>query len=110
MKFTIKRDKWLRGPDDSVLFDGKNMCCLGFVAEQCGVKKKEMRSLGDPSQISESVADVLRGILVRGNMENNALTSKAIEINDDENINDTAREKKLLSLFKKHGHTLIFKD
>ena len=41
-RFTVYRNKWNRGSPTAshLLGNGGKMCCLGFLAEQCGVPRK----------------------------------------------------------------------
>lgn len=110
-EFTIKRSKWLRGEDgDSFLLrstDGK-MCCLGQIANQCRVAKAHLKDRGTPAQVGTSIAGKIKDFVMEGN--NTPLSYDAMKINDDEEITDKVREKRLISLFKKHGITLTFVD
>jgi hypothetical protein len=115
VKFTVSRETWIRGGDDITRLlrprDGK-MCCLGFVCEQLGVPRDELRDRGAPADVGTMSLRIVEGVLTRrsdlGTLYNNDLTESAIGINDDEKIDDDERERRLTALFAEHGHELEF--
>lgn len=123
MKFTIKRDKWLRGDmgnRDTALYAPGNdrSCCLGHVFSQatgisrsqlvgCAViesatrllcKTKEVNDLTNLGFIEEYDRDVL----------DSEFSASAMSINDNEFIEDWQREEELKNLFESQGHELEF--
>ena len=89
----------------------KTLCCLGFVANQCGVPKKALLNVGMPEDIGsheEKLEGVLISTLETEFPRNNTLAVEAQTINDDDRITNKQREEKLKEVFKKHGFTLRF--
>lgn len=125
-KFTINRDTWLRGePDDSFLLrDDGFMCCLGQIAEQCGVPRDHLLNMDIPAGLlgsdefnlaphpvigmlaeKASAADIhIMNIWFR----NTTLAHDAMTINDSYNYSDVERESRLIKLFAKHNIELEF--
>ena len=110
MKFTVYEDEWngmnvkevLR---DSKLLDNNNkMCCMGFVAEQLGIPRRDLVDVPALHTIRstkniEHVFDVAAGWV-----------GVAYEINDNINLGVNLEEKKeaLINLFAENGHELVF--
>lgn len=92
----IDRRKWLRGCDDSKLYDSetRRMCCLGFCAIQNGFRKKDIKDHPYPSDIDFKP-------LLDNNGRWRPTTEKLMEVNDNTKIDDSVREKKIISLFKR---------
>jgi hypothetical protein len=121
-EFVVQRSKWLRGKEDgTVLLDQHGcMCCLGFVAKQCGVTDYNLLDSGLPSSmgLSEGDEDAQRigGVLLTpqryssspGSWRDADLVEVAVEINDSTTLTDDEREARLTALFAKHGYTLRF--
>lgn len=57
MKFKVIEDTWLHGPfpegtNTSVLLNGKgDRCCMGFLAQQCGIPDEALLDLPDFSHL-----------------------------------------------------------
>lgn len=125
MKFTIDRSKWLRGLGSErftyLRTPEGNMCCLGFVCIQLGVHPADILnhripiSVVDPGGshgLSGEPPEPMVGVLLRPGFPKWAqtdLTREAVDINDDDTISNHERERHLRYLFKKHGHTIVFK-
>lgn len=113
MKFTVKRSKWKNArsfteEETRLLNREGHMCCLGFVAKQCGAKNKDIQYESTPASI-EKIPERLQGIFVyEGYRSNTPLSVEAMAINDDATITNSVRERKLKSLFKKYGHEIEF--
>lgn len=96
MKFTIKREKWRCGID-GIHKNGKGKtklinqkeykCCLGFIAEQCGIEHEKIRNISDPIDIKdEKDLKKISNILVQKEYTihtKTKLASKAMYINDN---------------------------
>ena len=127
MKFIVDRTKWYRGKSENsskLLFPGtQKMCCLGFVALQCGFTPKAIQGVATPGMISfEFVFDTpkytkkqfprgfrfLLGLDINGDWEDSKMSHRAMEINDDAALTDKQRERKLKELFKRAGHQIMF--
>jgi hypothetical protein len=93
MKLIIDRNKWLRGEgdEDSYLLrssDGK-MCCLGFLAKECGHADCEISDVCAPPKIrnrKSKMNDLVEGSLPSG------LCSELMMENDDQGKSDSYRE------------------
>ncbi len=124
MKFTINRAKWrcggiettwnpnknLVGKGDTALLNPEGfMCCLGQIACQLGVKKKDILEEAEPCDINKELPVLTKRLDNFGEYDNSQLSSQAMRINDDPNLSLAERERKLKSLFSKFHHTLVFK-
>lgn len=110
----INRAKWRTGGDsdyqtgngDTQLLNHEGfMCCLGFRCNQLGIPKGDLVDVGEPNQLSEEwiIPD-----LVNRNGYNTLFCGKAIDINDDEDITQREREKRIKNHFSKKGIKVIF--
>lgn len=132
MEFVIDRSKWRSGGDgenqigrgSTLLYNNQGfMCCLGQTCNQIGVKVKDMRGLGEPGEISGNDYKDLPEIFFNVEVEEDIwddgeeevflndtdLSAEAISINDNEEMGQRERERRLRELFAKHGHKLKFK-
>lgn len=124
--FVVDRATWLtaslrdaRGRLESFMLDeehGGLMCCLGFVARQCGISARSLSKHQTPSDVYESHPSArrkLRGFLlnvdVLGDLVHTPLADHAMSINDARAIAPVKRERKLKALFRRHGYTLRFR-
>lgn len=113
--FTVKRSEWLRGFNiNSCLLneDGK-MCCLGFYARACGLRKQDILDMSDPEQCTSVKNKKWNTFLIDdddGSDDNSQYCWELMEANDDKNLSDKKREKKLTSTFKKAGVKVEFVD
>lgn len=105
LKLIIKRSKWLRGEteEDSQLLSpntGK-MCCLGFLARQCGYTAKDIKGILTPEDVANTSKFIPRLIKVNEGVFNNTkLCNTFMDINDASEITDYQREKRLIKWFK----------
>lgn len=114
-KLTIDRSRWLRGEGSDISFlrrerDGK-MCCLGFLALQCGMTVAKITGVANPSD----VLDERWPLTIIGQddhciVENTNLTNNMIEMNDAEWLAEEEREESLKKLFAVVGIELEFVD
>lgn len=118
-KIRINRKKWLNGSNNngnSVLWDSceKKGCCLGHAIHQVSGKSWEsLDSLFTPEEVFQR-QDVL-GLTKRegwfeSSYQDSDFTERAIAINDNINISDMQREKRLIKLFRKNKIRLSFYD
>ena len=129
-EFTVNRKKWHRGKgcDTSCLLNptsGK-MCCLGFYALQSGLSKKNIEKMPTPNAVRQRLngEDVYSSMsfdcisepakpikwktkLISGK-SNSATCGHLMEVNDNKDISDEVREKKITSLFKRIGIAVKF--
>ena len=120
MKLEIDRSKWLRGEGgvNSKLLrysDGK-MCCLGFLALECGFEDDEIRNRSNPSELNCSPGQAGFGWLVKEiyvgprGWDTSRAGEEAIDINDNEKLTQDQRERMLADLFEDNGIELSFVD
>jgi hypothetical protein len=106
---TIERAKWRRGGDVNnkkygmtMLLNSRGyMCCLGFDAIACGIAKDRLRRRDYPHQIRNAPAEYV-ATRTDGNWHSDAV-SEAIEANDDPDISDREREKRVRAALKRLG-------
>lgn len=122
MKFVIDRSVWRCGGGGPakhgtgctyLLNEQGFMCCLGMVAKQLGYKDKEILNCGEPDEVDSDRENLLvrkiDGSDFNTYHKNSELSSKAIEINDDDDkLNDEERELRLVALFAQEGHEVEF--
>lgn len=118
-KFTIKRSEWYRGKgsDDSrLLNEDKQKCCLGFYSLSCGLRSQDIRDMASPYDVIEEHNKLWKSFLITEPDESNELdwnsrdANQLMSINDDEKTSDAHKEKKIITMFKKHGIAVKFVD
>lgn len=115
--FIVKRSTWLRGGESFLRKDGR-LCCLGFYCVQAGVEIDDIDGWIMPSEmVNEAEIDHQYEIDALTEFDDeyacardSHLTDAAVEINDDEDIAESERERRLTQLFAGHGITLTFED
>lgn len=130
MKFTIDREKWLRGESPSVSrllrsIDRK-MCCLGFAALASGYTENDIRDKTGPSEVREDRIEVLAddifelltfnidGPVGFRHVGNNAVCKSMMDANDrkfnadGQPMTDVERESTLKNLFSSIGVEIDF--
>jgi hypothetical protein len=130
--FVVDRKTWYRGKgtDRSCLLNNANrMCCLGFYALACGLDKKVIRNIPDPSHAvklteGEAVQDINEKSVTRKSdvrwstklinkndiyHDNTYHCYDLMSVNDDDEITEEVRENELTKLFKKIGIQVTFK-
>lgn len=118
MNLIINRRKWLRGkPHESYLLHATNnkMCCLGFLAKQCGYSDDEICGVTSPAGLKyrmfiEAMENKFPKTILNKDFENTDITGILMDINDKKRKNFTLakREKKIKELFKKAGIKVKF--
>jgi len=128
--FTVDRSFWHRGgwrlDSDSQRLghggaalrnDEGNACCLGHIANQCGLPWSELDGVELPGDLRSTSKPPLYGVLIdfeseeltdTENTPNSDLVNEAAGINDNSKISDSEREEKLTELFLKSGIALTF--
>lgn len=116
-RFVVSRARWMRGQEDAQLLDNHDrMCCLGFVCEQRGLPREMLLGTPDPGWLMPGETGPVDGLLtVRGATGTprdrcTALASDAIVVNDDDEIDDAERERRLSALFAAHGYEMVFES
>lgn len=117
--FVIHRSNWLRGKKstNSFLWNGQShhsMCCLGQIAEQCGVSKEDLRYHPSPSALEKQDRLLLPAFLLAeidglGGLDSDACRLLMIT-NDDSHKTDANREELIIHKFAQHGYTVTFED
>lgn len=129
---TINRKRWARGGkngDAALLNTEGNMCCLGFACKKLGFSVNEINGIGAPCDLMDALQETKAqaeraakklaplakyrvvmadeyGVDVRG--EQKASTDNAMSINDDTDITDSVRERKLVPVLKRLGFNVKF--
>ena len=123
----LKSSQWLRGEytqyDGSCLYDGgrkHQFCCLGVLAKECGIPPRKLRDKADPVELLEDKNgdmvktrdDLPEGLRWCVNKRGRASRdcNLAIRANDDTDITDAKRLKKLVPIFRRNGWDLQFVD
>lgn len=113
----IDRSKWRTG-GESPSKTGKGytqllnkqgfMCCLGFRCNQMGIPKKDLLGNHIPEHLKGlyDIPDLIEED--EGKWSDTAFTQEAININDDESITSTEREKSIKEHFATIGVTVKF--
>jgi len=122
MKLVIKGSQWLRatgnigyenstGTYTAQLWRGKRGCCLGILANQCGMSQAKLSrdSKFEPTDYAYTdVPQQYRDFCWDGGESANWL-QEAMEINDESEYTDAQKIKKLRPAFAEAGITLIWK-
>lgn len=123
--FTIDRSFWVRGGQSregqtmgasSLRNEKGNACCLGHIANQCGVPWEAMVNASLPNDLRLAIRPLLYGVLIgygapidsEDMLPNSNIANEAARINDNSDISDVTREAALTTLFLKSGITLTF--
>jgi len=132
-KFVIDREIWSRGKPNSALLIGKRTaelladksvydgegckCCLGIYLTVCGVSDEVLSDVGEPIELSEvAQQEALEGgagswLFAEEDRNSSSITvAELIEINDDEEISETSRERSITALFLSQGIEVEFKN
>ena len=103
-KLTIDRKRWLRGETDSVLRNKKGlMCCLGFYCLRKRFKVADILDVTSPSDVIyiNGTTRLDRLIVLDDDADDNAVCNNLMIINDNTDISDKQRERRITQLFKK---------
>lgn len=109
LKFTVYRDRWLRSDAwSSMLLNGEKLrCCMGFLAEACGLHNNTIEGIAVfrllPSEEFWKLPEALRPVLddvehkIDGitRYKDAVATGELYRINDDPDLTDEEREKRL---------------
>lgn len=113
-KLIIEEDKWLRGEGSMASrllrpADGK-MCCLGFLALQCGYTEEQISDYSAPKSIVYDYGGKPKGSfekLVSINTDNHHrsvqctnICERLMEANDDQSLSNIGRKCRISELFK----------
>ena len=116
LEFTVKLSKWICGGSSveaNGLGEGQTAllnkegykCCLGFACGQLGFKGRLLEE-AEPDDLGR----IIPGLTKRGDdcVINTAFSDKAIIINDDTHTTVEEKQKRLISLGKKHKIKINF--
>jgi len=107
MKFTVERNKWLRGQgaaQSDLLNSAGKMCCLGFYSLACGLRYENILHVTSPASIDDSLLTGELSKLVELSSDGYVNTPDCLRlmiINDDVELTDNQREARLKILFTK---------
>ena len=119
-KFILDRSKWLCGDKSfeinkngnnslgSELWDPhkKRGCCLGNLALACGVSKNDLQDHGMPTEIN--IPNILKFLTLPGKLPGANREKDYAIVNDDKEISQKEREKRLKKLMKEDGIDIQF--
>ena len=117
MHFKVDRSKWRRGHTKMrmetagppcLLNEEGNSCCLGFCALQLGLSPSEIFYVAYPNGIGHPLKDFNQPGELPGSWLNTLLSVGAAGLNENCELTEAEREKKLKALFRQHGHTISF--
>jgi len=112
MDFTIKREKWIRGREGTLLLENGCGCVLGHVCVQLGVSTEALLGRCLPGSVARSSPEArlaMQPILDEDGLLSD-WASVAMDLNDAPRINDGPRERRIAKEFRRAGHTLTFVD
>lgn len=107
----IDRKRWRRGGkyEDVALLDDKGqMCCLGFLAKQCGIKLYRGEQCDYDSLDSEDIEKLPYGFIDAPQCPTK-LHNDLIDTNDDKSLRGKEREEKIKQLMLKANVKVTFK-
>lgn len=110
---TISRKRWYRGKGTmgSRLYrrSDRTMCCLGFASRQCGASVKMIENVALPSSV---ILDSYIGLdeFYKYLLDDIHVMSAMAGVNDDPDIIDAVRERRLKQLAKQAGMRFVFTD
>lgn len=115
----ISVKRWLHGGRSRSVLRNEtgSMCCLGFLARDCGASVDQIVDLYSPQNLPQvkwpkkllrksTEADRVYHSLSKVNTE---LTKDMIKVNDDKTLSLTQKKSKLRKLFSQIGYRLTFK-
>ena len=112
--FIVDTAKWKHSHSfpahNTYLYDKKGkqemMCCLGFVCNQLGIPKKDLKNCLNPSNLS-SEWDI--PYLLKSLDHHSELATEAILINDSPKISVADKKRKLQKVFNSYDLNIKFK-
>lgn len=123
LKVVINRKRWMRGNRDSERFKHRSQlwhrgadagCCLGHAMHQvCKIQLADLHGIAFPNGTMQYQKPNFEKFCSGGKdflFADTQFSQEAAAINDDGNISDKEREKKLKALFKENGLKLTFKN
>lgn len=133
MTFEVKRSEWIRGDSQHTglfvrpgicnpAFPERKRCCLGFFANACGISDRSISGYSSPAghrrserTVPSEWAALTRAVTIKDlgccqDYRDISLCGDIIDCNDSHSVEDEKREKKLMELFGKLGHTVVFVD
>ena len=114
-QFTIIREKWLRGDEDtSMLLDDTGCrCCLGSYLQACGLTDAQLQDRHVPADVRGGLpveAQWLRRVIPIEGARQFTQDFHLMEVNDNEALTDAEREASITKLFKEQGIEVLFVD
>jgi len=109
-KLIIDRKKWRRGFDDNTyLLSSSGMCCLGFDAISEGFSELDIKEVYEPAHLKIKIKGITKkSIRSIGGLEHTNIAHCLMHANDNMDMAEEKREKKITSLFKKIGREVEF--
>lgn len=118
MNFVVKKKNWYRGKggDSCLLRSDGQRCCMGFVAQQLGIPDDILLTCRTISALETSKIDPKILQKLEDNIQSRPFnyTPKWVSLaycdNDNPDIDDDERIRRLQKLAKDGGHTFTFED
>lgn len=116
-KYIIDRSKWRCGGDGfsakgkgvtKLLNSDGYMCCLGQTSRQEGISDSDLLNRNNPSCVGKDVGPFATYCSKFNDYESTLLARDAIRINDNTEILNEERERRLIELFSRHDLELEF--
>lgn len=106
IKVVVDRKKWYRGKgsdSSGLLLNNGKMCCIGFLARRLGCKPREIRDRPTLMMVDRLAVTLLLD-------KYRDIIDDAYQTNDDQEIDDKARERELKVYGKEMGVNFVFKN
>jgi hypothetical protein len=135
VQLTIKRSKWLRGERAMRSYlhrePDQKKCCLGFLAEQCGIEVRLLanhHTLSEITPLMQELPSAMDFLLTKDRSTDSDVANELMTINDTplgakacvhkynpahhdfEVLSEELREGKLAQVFANHGLAAHFVD
>jgi hypothetical protein len=110
-ELVIDRRKWDRGNPDkyggALLKEGGQMCCLGFYARACGLRKKDIFRIGMPINVRQE-APIRNKAAWNVLLHQEGIANRLSRTNDNKQTSDQEKEIGIKKDFKKLGVKVTF--
>jgi len=112
MKFIVDRRTWYRGhgsDTSSLLREDGTRCCIGFVAQQCGIPDSAILNRSDIVEMNYK-DDPNCTLFPSWMRDTRNMIGPAYNANDNDQISDAVRETRLKAIFAEQGDEIEFEN
>lgn len=119
LQVTVEREKWYRGkgahgsylviPEIEGSTDAGKMCCLGFAGKAAGLTVEEMVGITTPGRIKDGVPTSLHALVEYGG-DDSRFALRLMDLNDDHEMDDSARQAAITEVGVEAGIAFTFVD